>query len=78
MKTTTLPEQFRGEISVAQQEKLPLTSSCRACRRCMLTANTVNMRGMDTTSMDIFVQQYADTVKYPLRKVTIIKENAGH
>ncbi|NEM17667.1 protein disulfide oxidoreductase DsbA, partial [Escherichia coli] len=24
----------------------------------------VNMRGMDTTSMDIFVQQYADTVKH--------------
>ncbi|MDF3636449.1 protein disulfide oxidoreductase DsbA, partial [Enterobacter cloacae] len=26
------------------------------------------MRGMDTTSMDIFVQQYADTVKYLVEK----------
>ena len=28
----------------------------------------LNMQGMDTSSMDIFVQQYADTVKYPVEK----------
>ena len=28
----------------------------------------MNMQGMDTSSMDIFVQQYADTVKYLVEK----------
>ncbi len=28
----------------------------------------LNMQGMDTSSMDIFVQQYADTVKYLVEK----------
>ena len=50
---------------VAQQEKAAADFQLQGVPAMYVNGKyQVNMRGMDTTSMDIFVQQYADTVKH--------------
>ncbi|WP_316361969.1 DsbA family protein, partial [Enterobacter hormaechei] len=54
---------------VAQQEKAAADFQLQGVPAMYVNGKyQVNMRGMDTTSMDIFVQQYADTVKYLVEK----------
>ncbi|MDU6454568.1 MAG: DsbA family protein, partial [Enterobacter hormaechei] len=63
--------QLQGVVKslVAQQEKAAADFQLQGVPAMYVNGKyQVNMRGMDTTSMDIFVQQYADTVKYLVEK----------
>ncbi|HAG01878.1 MAG TPA: protein disulfide oxidoreductase DsbA, partial [Leclercia adecarboxylata] len=54
---------------VAQQEKAAADLQLRGVPAMYVNGKyQLNMQGMDTSSMDIFVQQYADTVKYLVEK----------
>ncbi|MFQ8717829.1 MAG: thiol:disulfide interchange protein DsbA [Enterobacter hormaechei] len=62
---------------VAQQEKAAADFQLQGVPAMYVNGKyQVNMRGMDTTSMDIFVQQYADTVKTWLDEVTTYKRRS--
>jgi thiol:disulfide interchange protein DsbA len=54
---------------VAQQEKAAADLQLQGVPAMFVNGKyQLNMQGMDTSSMDIFVQQYADTVKYLVEK----------
>jgi thiol:disulfide interchange protein DsbA len=54
---------------VAQQEKAAADLQLQGVPAMYVNGKyQLNMQGMDTSSMDIFVQQYADTVKYLVEK----------
>jgi uncharacterized YceG family protein len=54
---------------VAQQEKAAADLQLRGVPAMYVNGKyQLNMQGMDTSSMDIFVQQYADTVKFLVEK----------
>ena len=54
---------------VAQQEKAAADVQLRGVPAMFVNGKyQLNPQGMDTSNMDVFVQQYADTVKYPSEK----------
>ena len=58
-------EQLRGEITGRAAGKAAADLQLQGVPAMFVNGKyQVNPQGMDTSSMDIFVQQYADTVKY--------------
>ncbi|MDI4738297.1 DsbA family protein, partial [Salmonella enterica subsp. enterica serovar Kentucky] len=54
---------------VAQQEKAAADLQLQGVPAMFVNGKyQINPQGMDTSSMDVFVQQYADTVKYLVDK----------
>lgn len=58
-------EQLRGEISGRSAGKAAADVQLRGVPAMFVNGKyQLNPQGMDTSNMDVFVQQYADTVKY--------------
>ena len=58
-------ENTSTSLKEAQQEKAAADLQLQGVPAMFVNGKyQVNPQGMDTSSMDIFVQQYADTVKY--------------
>ena len=63
-------EQLRGEITGCAAEKAAPDLQLQGVPAMFVNGKyQVNPQGMDTSSMDIFVQQYADTVKHLVEKI---------